>query len=823
MGAVAARVRAELRSRWKGSVALAVVIAVAVGVVLAAAAGARRTQTAYPRFLEEGRSADVLLSPSNTGLQGYYERVRALPEVQEMVVGAGTPMEIILPSGRRFAGFIALASVDGKFGKSLEQPNLISGTLPSPDDPHAVMINRFFADRFALSPGDRLHAVVFRDAAEDQTKVPLSKSTPITLRVTGIMVTTTDVVPANQLDRQPTLFATRAFYRSFTFRHLLFDGAWIELRPGADLAPFRDEVGRLAKADPRTGGQIFFSNQQEQIERVRQAIAPIAAALALFALLAAVGSFLALSQMVARQTWIDGVQYPTLRALGMTRRQLMAAALARVALVATAGAVAGAVVAAAASPLFPIGPARLAERHPGFAVNWAILGLGALAAVVLLLAAAAMPAWRATRASGSAQGVTDRASRPSRLASSAARAGLPASAAIGVRMAVEPGRGRTAVPVRSALAGLALGVAAVIATSTFGANLQRLVDEPSRYGWNWDGMVDLGFGGVTSRDIHGLISRVPEIAEFSGGIYGNVTIDRTRIPAVGIDTLRGSVRPTIVRGRNPVRPDEIVLGTTTAAGLGAHLGERLDVRLPTDVRRRMRLVGLAVFPTMGQGSFTPTSLGAGAETIGSDFPVPVVTGGDGRPLDPQPSRAYHFVLLRFRAGTDVPAALGKVRALLLAVGCPEDLCVTRGPTPPSEVASYGRVVSTPVLLSALLGALAAALMAHVLVTSVRRRRRDLAVLKTLGFSRRQVGAAVAWQASTLAAIAVLAGVPLGVAAGRWTWTFFASRLGVGTDPTVPLQVLAATAVATVVLANLIAAAPARLAARTPAAALLRTE
>jgi hypothetical protein len=822
MGAVATRVRAELRSRWKGSVALAAVVAIALGVVLAAAAGARRTQTAYPRFLEEGNAADVLISPDGTGFGGLYDRVEALPEVDRMAVIAGLPVAIVLPSGRLYVAFTSEAGVDTRFGTVIERPNLLAGHIPDPRSRTEVVVSRFFASRLHVTPGDRLRALVFPESPVDPTTVPRSDGIPITLRIAGIIVTSTDVVPTNQLDVVPTMVATPAFYRSFPGMKRNFDGAYIGLRPGTDVGRFEKEVRRMAEADPRTGRDVHFANQADQTDRVRRAIVPVAAALALFALLAGLAAFLAISQMAARQLWVDGLEYPTLRALGMTRRQLVAVALTRVALVAAVGAVIGVALAAVASPLFPIGPAGLAETHPGFAVNLAILGGGLVAAVVLLVGAAAIPAWRTAAVAGSAQGVADRPAPPSRMGAAVVRAGLPVSAATGVRMAVEPGKGRTAVPVRSALTGLAVGIAAVVAAATFGTNLDRLVHDPTRYGWNWDAMIDLEFAAVSAVDLRTGAAQDPDIATFSGGVYGTVTIGGTRVPAVGIDPVHGDVYPTLIRGRNPTAPDEIVLGATTARDLESGVGRTVTVRLPSGASR-MHVVGEAVFPTFGQGSFTPTSLGDGAEVAASNFPVPEVDGPDGRQVPAPPGGAYNFALIRFRPGADVGAATERLRRLLYRTGCPTGLCDQLGPTPPSEIASYRRVVSTPVLLSGLLALLAAALMVHVLVTSVRRRRRDIAVLKTIGFSKRQIGAAVAWQATTLAAFSLGVGIPLGVATGRWAWSFFADRLGVGANPTVPVVGVLLAVLGTLFLANLIAAFPARSAARTQSAALLRTE
>jgi ABC-type lipoprotein release transport system permease subunit len=103
----------------------------------------------------------------------------------------------------------------------------------------------------------------------------------------------------------------------------------------------------------------------------------------------------------------------------------------------------------------------------------------------------------------------------------------------------------------------------------------------------------------------------------------------------------------------------------------------------------------------------------------------------------------------------------------------------------------------------------------VLLTGVQRRRRDLAVLKTLGLLRSQLLRVVCWQASALAAVALLAGLPLGLLAGRWAWRLFAGSAGVGGDADIPVLLVAAVIPVTLVLANAIAAVPGWTAARIP--------
>jgi predicted lysophospholipase L1 biosynthesis ABC-type transport system permease subunit len=113
-------------------------------------------------------------------------------------------------------------------------------------------------------------------------------------------------------------------------------------------------------------------------------------------------------------------------------------------------------------------------------------------------------------------------------------------------------------------------------------------------------------------------------------------------------------------------------------------------------------------------------------------------------------------------------------------------------------------------------------LSHTLLTSIRRREREFAILKTLGFVRRQVAGVVAWQATTFAASAALIGVPIGIAVGRWTWHALAGQAGV--DPSVAYPLIIPVMVpAAVVFANLLALVPARLATRTRVAQVLRSE
>jgi len=95
---------------------------------------------------------------------------------------------------------------------------------------------------------------------------------------------------------------------------------------------------------------------------------------------------------------------------------------------------------------------------------------------------------------------------------------------------------------------------------------------------------------------------------------------------------------------------------------------------------------------------------------------------------------------------------------------------------PAEIANYQSTGASPGILAAGLAVGAVVALGLTLGASVRRRRRDIALLKTLGFTSRQLAVAVAWQASVAAIVGIILGVPVGIALGRWLWDLFARSI-----------------------------------------------
>lgn len=826
MLAVVARLRYELRVGRRAWIASVLLVGLFAGAVLVAAAGARRTGTAYPRLLGQARASDVFISPYERRFQGSYEQIRSLPQVADAGLAAVPVMAQVDSAGIGDFMVFAMASADGRFGYTINRPKVLAGRLPDPDRSDEALLDPNTARRFGVTIGEELTLRAFDEEPADRVRIDPSEGSPATFRVVGIGVFPDQVVPTQFIDELPRLFITPAAYRLYGTapNSVVYEQIFVRLKPGADVDAFRADVERITAEDPLAQGHDFGFDV-DRTRKVQRAIRPQATALALFAVLAALAGVLIVGQSLSRQVLLDSVEYPTLRGLGMSRRQLVAVAAGRVGITALCGGLLGAGVAIATSSTMPIGPARLAEPDPGASANLPLLTAGVACLVVLLLAACAWPVWKAASSSSGVLGTAEMpgGQRLSWLAAAVSRLGAPAAAVTGVRMAVEPGHGRSAVPTRAVLAGTVIALLAVAGALTFGVNLDRLVSNPSRYGQGWDASLE---GGYSLLPTHAVVDRLaadPAVAEYSAGNFGEVSIQGTQVAAVGIDRLRGSAFPTLLEGRPPLDADEIVLGTNVLRRAGRSVGEGVAVEVG-DSKREMRIVGRAVFPTLGLPGLRATGLGEGAAVTGDVLPA--------SSSDPRysPDAKYNFFLVRFQPGARADG-LRRLEADTRRTDGPfgspcqtntDGACLFTVQRP-GDISNYANVRSTPLVLAGVLLLLGAATLAHGLITSVARRRRDLAILRALGFVRRQVSDTVTWQATTVALLSILIGIPLGLALGRSAWILFADRLGADPDPIVPVVPLVAAMSAAVVVANLVALLPARAARRIDPAAVLRAE
>jgi putative ABC transport system permease protein len=605
---------------------------------------------------------------------------------------------------------------------------------------------------------------------------PLSGLVPVgrlvSLTVVGVKATT-DPFPRG------SVLLTPAFDRAYGFDSLYFGSVIsVRLRRGpADIPAFQAAMG---------GTKV--EREQDAAAKIERSIHHQAQALRLAAAVGALLGFVLLAQALLRVASLAAMEHPTLRALGMTREQLVAVGVAEAATIAVLAAAVAAAIAVALSPLSPIGLARELEPEPGFAFDPLAVALGAALVFVAVLLAGAYASSRSSREPAVALAQAAPTGRVA-AADTLARWGLPATVVSGVRLALTRGRGATSVPVGATLLAGVLAISVVAIALTFTASLDHLFSTPRLYGQNWDYRSEYAVPGKASARADRSLSDVA-----LGNDKADVLLNGRDVGAVAMDDIKGRIAPVVTEGRAPERTDEILLAAKTLYALGLQVGDTVEARIRRTVR--MRIVGRGVVP---EGTFN--ELGRGAALTFQAY----------RRLDPS-AQAYAFEA-RIAPGADRQKTLARL----------ERRFVTPAPGPPKTVADFGGVDELPLVVSALLIAIAAAVLAHALVMAIRRRRRDLAVLKTLGFDRRQVFATVAWQATTFAALGLVVGVPLGVSLGRWAWTLFAEQIGVVPEPVTPLPLILLVVPAAVLLANVVALLPARHAARTSPALVLRAE
>jgi hypothetical protein len=823
MGVLWLRAKAQLRGRARASLLLALLVGLAGALVLAAAAGARRSEAALPRFLAANQTMDAAVQVQTDepfdDLGEARRRLAALPEVRQvfrltgaLILAGVDPTD--LGRWHRQLGAVAL---DQGGSLAFGRPIVVAGRLANEQRPDEAVVDEELAERRHLRVGSLYRVGIytlqqFRPAGQGQFVSP--QGPVVDLRVVGIVRTPRDLIPVatdqdNIFANGGQLYLTPAYWARYgpniarygiSLAATLRQGQADLPRLLADLHRLYGDRALVEAADAPTTAETITSG-------TRRAIRLESIALAGFAVLTALAALLLVGQTLGRQIVLEAVESPTLRALGMTRGQLVGVAVVRAAPIAVAGAALAVAGAVALSPATPFGVARRAEPTPGVAVDLPVLAVGAAAVAIAVLGCAAAAAWRAAHAPTGALGVTEVAgtARRSRVAAALAAAGLPPAAVTGTRLALEPGRGRTAVPIRSAIIAAAGAVCALTVAITFSASLLGLLGDPRAYGVTWDASVGNFSDPQTASQGAKNLAANPGVAAYAGVVTGleDPLLDGRSVQIMALAPGKGELLPAVIEGRAPTQPDEIALGSVTMRTLAKRIGDTV-LATTTGASRRLRVVGRLVVSTGDANAAVTPGKGAIAH-VGlwrhlSPPGTPISPGGFLVRLDPASDRRRAIGQLQ----RDFP------NAVLL-------------PLKPPDLTNLERVGYLPGLLAGLVALLALGTIAHALITSVRRRRRDLAILKALGFRRGQISQTVAWQATTFALVAGLIGVPLGIAGGRWAWRLVAEQLGVAAGPVVPPIPVLAIVTGALLAANLIAAGPGWTAARIQPSVALRSE
>ena len=801
----------KLRCHWRSWLLLSLLIAVASGFVLAAAAAARRTDSAFPRYLASHGYDAIVYSI------GPLPRLSRLPEVAQV-----TPIRMPLNGRPRCS---CQRRISWRDFTIREVPpaglrrvvKLVAGRMPDQSSPHEALasftLQRDYGVRLGtaislpLPAASQWHAILKSIAGG---AFPKPAGPTIVVRVVGIVAAENEF-PFGQTAGQSgsyDLYPTRAFAAATRGTPAVW-AYYVRLRHGhAGFARFE------ARASDLNGAGV--EDLDGPAAAIISSIHPQAVGWWVLAALAGVAAIAVVGQALARQASGEGTDHPALAALGLGPRQLAALGMLRTLAAAVAGALGGIVVATLLSPLSPVGEARLAEPSPGLSFDAVVTGLGALAIVAAVLLLGLRPALRSARVRGVAGRML--AARPSAVAAAAAAAGAPAVAVIGIRHALERGRGTRALPVGTALSGAAAAVAAVCATVIFGSSLAHLTATPALYGAPFQAaFVTSGPGSISEASLLTELKRDRAIARITLVSAPAIAVNHVSVRAVAATAVRGPMLLSAAQGRLPAGNDEIALGASTMRRIRAHVGSvvRVAVTAPDGTPRtaRFRVVGLVPFP----GDFATGGLGTGAALtsagyLGAQCPPTPGQAGCRRAAEARPAGA---VLVRAVAGLAGSTALARHIRRHHDNASP--------PTVPEALVNFGEAAYFPLLLGGVVAVCGLATLAHLLVVSMAGRRTERWLLLALGMVRRQLATIVFWQATTVAVVAIAAGVPVGIAAGQAVWRAFAVSIGVVPVPVVQGWLIAALAAGALLTSNALATVPAVAAARSRPGHLLRTE
>ena len=356
----------------------------------------------------------------------------------------------------------------------------------------------------------------------------------------------------------------------------------------------------------------------------------------------------------------------------------------------------------------------------------------------------------------------------------------------------------------------------IVATVTFGSSLSSLIGHPPLYGWNWNYALFSGYSGDEDLPAHiteALLARDRSVTQFSGAYFSNANIDgHSNVPVVGM--LPGTpVQPSVLEGTDLRSADQIVLGASTMAALRTRVGASVEVGMGQGRTTRLVVAGEATMPAimgpgMGTGALIDYQLIPPAirNAQGNTIPGPQVffvrtKGGD----SPAALRSLAEVSREInRSDADQPASGATAvaprgdRQLPLhrthpdrprgGTGCGRRGCARHHP------GGFGpRTASRP------------------------RHPQDPRFVRAPAGDRRRLASHGGGVTRPLV------GVPLGIVLGRHLWEMFAQGIQAIPAPAAPAFVVTAIGLGAIVLANLVALIPGRIAAKTPTGLLLRTE
>ena len=675
--AVWLRFSAEMRARWRAWLALAVFAGVTCGVVIALAAASARTASAYHRYLVASNHADAYVDPGfafggDESLD--LGRIARLPEVEAaertampFVIAKSASGRSIYPSGPAAVQF--MAPMDGRSRDTIDRQKVLRGREPDPRRPDEALLDSKAARALGVDVGDSITLRLAWGEASGKNSDLVLTADPrtatvgplVTVRVVGVSANSRASVDAGVVHLSPGFYAAHGGAKLVVF---LYELETRLVHREADLKRFEADVQRIA-GKRRYG---FFEANEGRLD-VQASIDTLAQALRIVTVIAGVAALLLVGQALIRQALVDAASRRVLRALGMTRGGLVGLAAARALAVALPAAVLAVLVAYALSPLAPIGWARELEPDPGlsFAAPTLLAG-GILVLATMLLVGVLAGAWamRPERPRTTVEG-----------AAALARAELPPAMAAGLRMALVRRGAAAGVPVRTTLVAAVVAVCVGVTALVFAASLQHLLDTPRLFGRTWDFEIS-GGGPPLGYDVLQALTTDPGIAAVAMGRSGPLSWTAAPPPPTRWTTSRArSCRQCCpVARRGP--PTRSSSATWPPGGSGSNSATRCEsvaVPIASDSSRG-RVVPGSKWGKLGEGvalqfralsgsSRRPGELGgdpcSGDQPRGNDRPPAGARGGPSNAVTPVRG---HQLRRRLRASVPIAAVSGAVAAAL---------------------------------------------------------------------------------------------------------------------------------------------------------------
>jgi putative ABC transport system permease protein len=567
------------------------------------------------------------------------------------------------------------------------------------------------------------------------------------------------------------------------------EGYWY--RTGVKLVDRNDTRAFLQEA-AAARMRLDLTRWQDVRENVKQANQFDVIFLNVFGVFSLLAAGLIVANAVGGQVLSQIRDIGILKTIGFTPRQVMLSLLVQNLSLALGASLAGVLIGLLVTPYFLSKTADMLGVPAGASFNPTLLVITVAAVEAIVAVFTIVPAWRAgrIRAIEALNAGNDQVSSGrSRIAGLARRLRLPAVAVVGVKDVARR-------PARTGLTVLALVLAVVTATFSLGieATLSKTMSDPTVIGGPpYDIVAERdAYADAAAREI---LDSNPDVQSYlvaysTGGRYRNEGFDLR-----GYEGNMNSRRWAMREGRMPDRASEAAVSILFASEFGVEVGDRITV---------------SMFAAEG---IVPLEVEIVGRYVDAEGRVMTVT----RDTLPGDIEATEY-MIKTKPGTDHRAFADE---LIQASGGNLD------PEILSETISDIRDEFRSVLLglNAVLFTIAGLNLLSSLLLSIRERRRDFAILKTVGFTPGQVAQAVFWGSAALALVAVAAGLPLGLIATRVMFDVLSSAAGIGKGVGVMPGVLwlAPLVPGAIAIAALATVIPARRAAAVEVAEVLRYE